>query len=58
MGKARMNLLDVRAVVKELQALVGLRLANIYNLNNRTYILKFAGMVLRTDERTNGRVNR
>jgi len=42
MGKSRMNLLDVRAVVKELQVLVGLRVANIYNLSAKTYVIKFS----------------
>ena len=38
-----MSLLDVRAVVKELQsALVGLRLANVYHLNARTYLFKLS----------------
>ena len=43
MGKARMNLLDVSAICGELQRLVGLRVANIYNLDGKTFVFKLAG---------------
>lgn len=44
MGKGKMSLLDVRAMVKELQAkLIGLRVGNIYNLNAKTFLLKMSG---------------
>jgi hypothetical protein len=43
MGKQRMTLLDLRASVAELRAkLKGLRLANVYDVNPRTYLLKFS----------------
>lgn len=42
MGKARFTSLDVRRVVNDLSAkLVGLRLANIYDINKKTYLFKF-----------------
>jgi predicted ribosome quality control (RQC) complex YloA/Tae2 family protein len=38
-----MTLLDLRAAVTELRAkLTGLRLANVYDVNSRTYLLKFS----------------
>jgi predicted ribosome quality control (RQC) complex YloA/Tae2 family protein len=42
--KTRFSALDVAAVVSELQGqLVGQRLQNIYDINAKTYLLKFAG---------------
>jgi predicted ribosome quality control (RQC) complex YloA/Tae2 family protein len=44
MGKGKLTLLDVRAIVKELRTkLVGLRCANIYHLNAKTFLLKLSG---------------
>ena len=44
MGKGRFTVLDVRAICTELSGnLVGLRIANVYDLNQRTYVLKFSG---------------
>ncbi len=41
--KQRFSTLDVAAAVSELQGpLVGLRLQNVYDLNSKTYLLKFA----------------
>ncbi|KAL0479285.1 nuclear export mediator factor NEMF [Acrasis kona] len=41
--KNRFSLVDLRAIIAELQKeLIGLRLANIYDLNQKTYIFKFA----------------
>jgi predicted ribosome quality control (RQC) complex YloA/Tae2 family protein len=38
-----MTLLDLRAAVTELRGkLTGLRLANVYDVNSRTYLLKFS----------------
>lgn len=39
--KQRFSALDIAASVAELQKLVDLRLANIYDINPRTYLLKF-----------------
>ena len=38
-----MSQVDIRAIVAELKKeIVGLRLSNIYDLNSKTYMLKFA----------------
>jgi predicted ribosome quality control (RQC) complex YloA/Tae2 family protein len=51
MGKGKLNMLDVRAIIKELRhKLIGLRLANLYNLNNKTYLLKFSGHIVGINE--------
>lgn len=43
MVKSRFSGLDVTAVVKNLrQDLLGMRLANIYDINPKTYLLKLA----------------
>ena len=42
MGKDRMTLVDVMAVVKECRQLLGMRLANIYSLSNKAFIFKLA----------------
>ncbi|KPI82967.1 putative translation-associated element 2 [Leptomonas seymouri] len=42
MVKQRMTALDVRATVEEMRAhLIGLRLLNIYNISNKTFLFKF-----------------
>ena len=38
--KTRMSLVDVIAVVRELQVLVGYRVNNVYDLNAKTYLMK------------------
>jgi len=38
--KTRLSLVDVVAIVRELQALIGYRVNNVYDLNSRTYLLK------------------
>eukprot|EP01063_Lacrimia_lanifica_P004138 TRINITY_DN12310_c0_g1_i1.p1 TRINITY_DN12310_c0_g1~~TRINITY_DN12310_c0_g1_i1.p1 ORF type:complete len:978 (+),score=442.03 TRINITY_DN12310_c0_g1_i1:70-3003(+) len=44
MGKTRMTAVDLRASVSELSnRLVGQRLLNIYDINPKTYLLKFSG---------------
>eukprot|EP00756_Hemistasia_phaeocysticola_P060716 Hpha_TRINITY_DN4268_c0_g1::TRINITY_DN4268_c0_g1_i1::g.186598::m.186598 len=44
MGKTRMTAVDLRAAASELShMLVGSRLQNIYDINPRTYLLKFGG---------------
>eukprot|EP00466_Bigelowiella_natans_P015951 jgi/Bigna1/127566/aug1.4_g2274 len=41
MGKGRMSLIDVRAMVKELkQRIEGMRVQNVYNINQKTYMFK------------------
>lgn len=41
--KNRFSLVDLRAIIASLQKeLIGLRLANVYDLNQKTYIFKFA----------------
>lgn len=41
--KNRMSQVDIRAVVAELKKeIVNMRLSNIYDLNSKTYMLKFA----------------
>ena len=41
MPKSQLNLLDCVATLKELKPrLTGLRLQNVYNLNNKTLLLK------------------
>jgi len=35
--------MDVKAIVKELQKLIGMRLANVYNLDKKTFTFKLAG---------------
>ena len=43
MPKQRMTALDIRAAVNEMRSgIVGLRVANIYDLNNRLYVLKLS----------------
>lgn len=43
MPKARFTSLDLRCVVRDIQSkLVGLRVANVYDLNSKTYMLKLA----------------
>jgi len=43
MSKSRFTSLDVRRVVGDLRAkLLGLRIANIYDLNKKTYLFKCA----------------
>jgi predicted ribosome quality control (RQC) complex YloA/Tae2 family protein len=43
MGKERMTLVDVMAVVKEIRTqALGMRLANIYSLSNKLFCFKFA----------------
>eukprot|EP01084_Bolivina_argentea_P026545 49373_1 len=44
MGKGRFTALDVSAMTTSLQELIiGTRIANIYDLNSRTYLIKFSG---------------
>eukprot|EP01083_Nonionella_stella_P040090 109009_1 len=44
MGKGRFTALDVTAMTTSLkEILIGTRVANIYDLNGRTYLLKFSG---------------
>ena len=39
----RMTLLDLRAAIAELRTkLIGMRLANVYDVSSRTYLLKFS----------------
>eukprot|EP00002_Diphylleia_rotans_P021148 TRINITY_DN4117_c0_g1_i6.p1 TRINITY_DN4117_c0_g1~~TRINITY_DN4117_c0_g1_i6.p1 ORF type:complete len:823 (+),score=195.64 TRINITY_DN4117_c0_g1_i6:75-2543(+) len=46
--KSRMSALDIRCSVEELrQRIIGTRVANIYDVNSKTYLLKFS----RTDEK-------
>jgi len=46
--KNRMSVVDIRAIVAELrEQLIGMRLANLYDINKKTYLLKFA----KTDEK-------
>ncbi|KAI3651986.1 hypothetical protein MP228_003289 [Amoeboaphelidium protococcarum] len=40
--KQKFSALDIRAATVELQKLVGLRLQNMYDVNSRTFLLKFA----------------
>jgi predicted ribosome quality control (RQC) complex YloA/Tae2 family protein len=40
--KTRYHTIDIRALVKNLQGLIGLRVANIYDINHRTYLFKLA----------------
>lgn len=40
--KTRYHTIDIRALVKNLQNLIGLRVANIYDINHRTYLFKLA----------------
>jgi predicted ribosome quality control (RQC) complex YloA/Tae2 family protein len=43
MGKTRFTSLDVRCLVRDIKTkIVGLRVANLYDVNNRTYIFKLA----------------
>lgn len=42
MVKSRMTTVDVAAEVAHLRCLIGMRLANVYDLNPKTYILKLA----------------
>lgn len=43
MGKGRMTVLDLCATTKELRKqLIGSRLANVYDLNPKTFLWKFA----------------
>jgi predicted ribosome quality control (RQC) complex YloA/Tae2 family protein len=43
MGKTRFTSLDVRCLVRDIKTkIVGLRVANVYDLNNRTYLFKLA----------------
>ena len=43
MGKQRMSALDLRTVVAECrESLLGLRLANVYDRDGKTYLFKFA----------------
>lgn len=41
MGKTKMNALDVKASVAEMQSLVGLRLLNAYDIQSKLFLLKF-----------------
>jgi hypothetical protein len=44
MGKGKLSLIDVRAIVKELRGkLLGLRVANIYHLSAKCFLLKLSG---------------
>lgn len=46
--KTRMSVVDIRAIVAELrEQIIGMRLANLYDINKKTYLLKFA----KTDEK-------
>ena len=45
MVKSRFTSLDVRAMVLSLQHLVGYRIANVYDCNPKTYLLKLAQLV-------------
>ncbi|KNE72024.1 hypothetical protein AMAG_20427 [Allomyces macrogynus ATCC 38327] len=40
--KSRVSALDLAAVVADLQRAVGMRLQNVYDINQKTYLLKFA----------------
>ncbi|KAL9652823.1 hypothetical protein ABK040_010855 [Willaertia magna] len=41
--KNRMSVIDIRAIVAELkEQIIGMRLANLYDINPKTYLLKFA----------------
>merc|ERR1711991_515828 len=40
--KSRFSNADLRAITHDLQYLIGWRLSNVYDMNNRTYLLKFA----------------
>lgn len=40
--KTRFHTLDIRALVKNLQGIIGLRVANVYDINHRTYLIKLA----------------
>ncbi len=43
MPKNRLSAIDVRAICSELQhKIISLRLANVYDINNKTYLFKFA----------------
>ena len=43
MPKGKLNLIDVRAISTELRyKLLGCRLINVYNLNSKTFLFKFA----------------
>jgi predicted ribosome quality control (RQC) complex YloA/Tae2 family protein len=43
MGKTRFTSLDVRCAVRDIKTkILGMRVANIYDLNNRTYLFKLA----------------
>ena len=44
MGKDRMTLVDVMAVVKECRQLLGMRLANIYSLSNKAFIISIVSI--------------
>ena len=41
-GKNRFTSSDVRAMVSELRLLLGQRISNAYDINDKTYLLKFA----------------
>jgi predicted ribosome quality control (RQC) complex YloA/Tae2 family protein len=41
-GKTRFTVSDVRAMVVEMRLLIGQRAANVYDLNDKTYLIKFA----------------
>ncbi|KAI9152530.1 hypothetical protein H9P43_009322 [Blastocladiella emersonii ATCC 22665] len=45
--KSRFSALDIAAVVQDLQRTVGMRLQNVYDINAKTYLFKFA----RTEEK-------
>ena len=48
MGKGKMSLIDVRAMVKELKSkLIGLRVANIYHLSDKTFLIRLSGTDLK-----------
>ncbi|KAJ1398003.1 fibronectin-binding protein A N-terminus-domain-containing protein [Ochromonadaceae sp. CCMP2298] len=42
MSKGRFTTTDVKAMVRDLRSLLGKRVANVYDLNDKTYLFKFA----------------
>ncbi len=43
-GKNRFSSVDVRKMVVELRLLLGQRVSNVYDINDKTYLFKFAGI--------------
>ncbi|XP_078090271.1 ribosome quality control complex subunit NEMF [Mustelus asterias] len=38
--KSRFNTIDIRAIVSELQSLLGMRVNNVYDVDNKTYLIR------------------